>query len=243
MTRIRLLSDLHLELHKLNPGDLNFKKTADIVILAGDIGNPYSDEYENLIQILMLTHSKVIIVAGNHEYYSSRPMTEIDDNIRKLCDDDVHFLQKDSLIIDGIKFVGCTLWSQVEDPALCKYMNDFEKIHQMTFQKYNTEHQSHKEWLVNEVMMEKNGYDKLCVITHHLPSYSLIDLKYVDDPLNPFFASHTFSAVDHKNIDVWCYGHTHTAGKNNIDGVDFHCNPRGYADEKSGWNIDYVFDL
>jgi len=191
----------------------------------------------------MLTHSKVIIVAGNHEYYSSKTMPEIDNKIRELCDDDVQFLQMDSLIFNRIKFVGCTLWSQPNDHTLCKYMNDFNKIHQMTYQKYVTEHNLHKEWLVSEVAAEKKDYDKICVITHHLPSYSLIDAKYSDNPLNSFFASNTFCDIEHKNIDTWCYGHTHMANNTNIDGVDFYCNPRGYANENSGWDIDCVFDL
>uniref|UniRef100_A0A6C0C8N9 Calcineurin-like phosphoesterase domain-containing protein n=1 Tax=viral metagenome TaxID=1070528 RepID=A0A6C0C8N9_9ZZZZ len=243
MVRIRLLSDLHLELHKLGSSELDFKKEADVVILAGDIGDSSSDEYTNLINMLTLTHSKVIIITGNHEYYSTKSVEEIDSNIRELCDEDIIFLQKDSLIFDRIKFIGCTLWSNPEDPSLCKYMNDFNRIHDMTFQKYNMIHQEHKKWLIEEVTIAKKDYDKICVITHHLPSYSLIDAKYADDPLNSFFASSTFVDMEHKNINAWCYGHTHVAGKNNIDGVDFYCNPRGYANEKSGWNIDYVFDL
>ena len=240
-TRIRLLSDLHLELHDLSKSAIFFKKDADIVILAGDIGNPFHENYTNLIQMLSMSHEKVIIIAGNHEYYSSKSIEEINNKIKEHCEDDVHFLQKDTLTYRGIKFVGCTLWSSPSDVTLCKYMNDFHKIKDMTPECYELAHQSDKEWLRDE--LAKDDPNKVCVITHHLPSKRLVGAKYANDPMNSFFASDTFDDIDHSNVDVWCYGHTHIVSKNNISGVDFYCNPRGYSHESSGWNIDSVFEL
>ncbi len=244
LIKIRLLSDLHLEL-QLEPV-LNFKMPADIVILAGDIGNPFQDSYVNLLRKLSLVHSKVIVITGNHEYYSDKPMSEIDDKIRDICsaDEDISFLQKESVIYDRIKFIGCTLWSHPTDPTLCKYMNDFKQIsrtdHSFNFDYYVGTHLLHKKWIESELSMGKSdAYDKICAITHHLPSYELIDPAYESDPLNSFFASD----MNTVGADVWCYGHTHTANHTEIDQTQFHCNPRGYANDKSGWDIDCVFEI
>lgn len=46
--RVRLLSDIHLELsHNIK---VEFKKQADVAILAGDIGNPFDDAYYHFLQ-------------------------------------------------------------------------------------------------------------------------------------------------------------------------------------------------
>jgi predicted phosphodiesterase len=100
--RIRLLSDLHTELY---PIILNFKKSADVVILAGDIGNPYHDDYINLLRKLALTHQKVFVISGNHEYYHHK-IDETDIHIHDLCDDNIHFLQKESIVYDNVNLWG-----------------------------------------------------------------------------------------------------------------------------------------
>lgn len=236
-TRIRLLSDLHLELRpKL---DLNFKKNADVVILAGDIGNPYQDNYINLLRMLSLTHSKVIITTGNHEYYNRNTMTDVDNQIKNLCtdEDDIHFLQMESIIYNKIKFTGCTLWSNPLDLTLCKYMNDFNYI---TADEYVSTHMIHKKWLEEELSKEKtSAYDNVCAITHHLPSKLLLDAEYINNPLNQFFASD----INTTGADIWCYGHTHKSNHVKMNNIPYYCNPRGYEREISGWDIDYVFEI
>jgi len=261
--KIRLLSDLHLELYPQTemptaisaPGiarqgyplsNLKFKKNADVVILAGDIGNPYQDSYINLLRLLSLTHTKVFVITGNHEYYNKRTMSKIDHKIKKLCldEDNIHFLQTDSIVYNRVKFIGCTLWSNPSNLSLCKYMNDFNRIstddQTFTFDKYVSNHLAHKSWLETELDIAKDdSYDKVCVITHHLPSYALLDVEYIDHPLNSFFATD----INTTKANVWCYGHTHKANHTKINNTEFHCNPRGYAHETSGWDIDYVFKI
>lgn len=242
--KLRLLSDLHLELHSLPI--LNFKLDADVAILAGDIGNPFQDNYIGLLRLMSLTHSKVFVISGNHEYYNKRTMSKIDAKINKLCldHDNIHFLQLGSIVYNRIKFMGCTLWSEPTDPSLCKYMNDFNYIstddRTFTFDKYVSKHLIHKEWLESELAVENDGsYDKICVVTHHLPLMELIDVEYTDHPLNSFFASD----INVRGADVWCYGHTHKTNHVNIAGVEFHCNPRGYENETTGWDLDCVFEI
>lgn len=232
--RIRLLSDIHLE---LNPKlVLNFKQHADVVILAGDIGNPFDDSYYQFLQKMSLTHSKVFIVSGNHEYYNGIDMNDVDEQIADICEElDIHFLHRNSYHYKGVTFLGCTLWSHPKDPLLCKYMNDFNKIKDLTFDSYIEKHLDHKMWLEKE--LQKEG--KKCVITHHLPLIQLVDDKYKKHPLNLFFASNTNTL----GANYWCYGHTHKASQCIIDGVQYHCNPKGYAHETSGWNLDYIFNI
>lgn len=232
--RIRLLSDIHLELHPIFT--LNFKQHADITILAGDIGNPFDDNYYKFLQKISLTHAKVFITSGNHEYYNGVDMNKVDEKIAEICDElDIVFLNCSSYCYNGVTFLGCTLWSHPTDPLLCKYMNDFNKIKDLTYDTYLEKHIDHKMWLEQELC--KTG--KKCVITHHLPLTSLVDDTYKNHPLTLFFASD----IDVFGANYWCYGHTHKASHNIIDGIQYHCNPKGYTREKSGWNLDYIFNI
>jgi len=228
--KIRLLSDLHTELH---PIVLNFKKHADVVILAGDIGNPYHDNYINLLNKLSLTHEKVFVVSGNHEYYNNN-IEETDLYLSNLCEDNVHFLQKQSIIYKNVKFIGCTLWSD-PDQSLCKYINDFAKIQNFTYDKYKSLHLNHKEWLEHELL---NNY-KNCVITHYLPLNKLTNEQFINHPLHSFFSSD----INTTGADYWFYGHTHVGNQMEIENVKFHCNPRGYSHESTGFNMDYIIGI
>ncbi len=235
--KIRLLSDLHLELANIQ---IEFDTKADIVILAGDIGSPYKDNYNNLLKQLSSTHEKVFIITGNHEYYQrNHTMHKTESKIRTLCAlySNVHFLQKESYIYKGIRFVGCTLWSCITDSTLCKYMNDFTYIPNFSFDKYITLHDNHKIWLRNE--LDTTGdFDMTCVITHHLPNLQLISEKYKDSPLNSFFASD----ININGANIWCYGHSHMSNYKIIDGVHFYCNPHGYSHEKTNWNPNMIIN-
>lgn len=233
--RIRLLSDLHLELNPLLK--IKFNKPADVVILAGDIGNPFKEEYASLLRQLSLTHNKVFIVSGNHEYYNKLyKMEEIDNQIKNVCkeeDENIHFLQMDSIIYNNVKFMGCTLWSNPTDKSLSKYMNDFKFV---SWDQYTSTHQLHKEWLEQE--LHDKQY-KNCVITHHLPRYDLTDDEFKQHPLNSFFVTD----INTNGADVWCYGHTHRPNYKKDNNIEYHCNPHGYTGENQVTNFDYIFKM
>ena len=64
--RICYISDLHLEFRD-EYFDIN--NEADILILSGDIGNPYEDIYINFLIKISNNFDKIILITGNHEYY------------------------------------------------------------------------------------------------------------------------------------------------------------------------------
>ena len=85
----------------------------------------------------------------------------------------------------------------------------------------------------------ENPENKDCVvITHHLPSYSLIAPKYKTQGQSPYDINQWFycnldSLIQEHNskIKCWFYGHTHTPGKKNIGDTIMACNPIGYPGE------------
>src|SRR5262245_10095299 len=101
--RLHIFSDLHLEFAPLEPPDMG----ADVVILAGDIhlqtrGVGWAAE---------TFQRPVIYVPGNHEYYGGH----FKNTLAKMRDrgghTQVHVLDRDEVVIDGVRFLGTTLWT------------------------------------------------------------------------------------------------------------------------------------
>ncbi len=131
--KIHILSDLHLECGPYTlPSDLD----CDVVVAAGDIG-------EDLLGIEWLrTLSKpVLYVAGNHEFYrlhcrDQKDMADCLADVRvAAAGTNVTVLQNEAAVIDGIRFLGTTLWTNYGNlhPSLLycagEVMTDHRCIH------------------------------------------------------------------------------------------------------------------
>lgn len=243
--KLRYISDLHLEFFTSRKLD-RFLKTFpsgfdDICILAGDIGNPShkSGNYEKFMNYMSCNFKKTFVIAGNHEYYCKKKlMSEINENLISFFNkfDNISYLDNDYEIYNGICFIGSTLWSKVSDPH---YMiNDVYNIQNLTCEKYNNMNDQCVNYLENVLKHHKN----CIVITHHMPSYTLIDEKYKTShlmPYNQWFANNLDEIIkrNENNIKCWIYGHTHTPNKTFINNIPFICNPMGYPGENN--KIDF----
>ena len=79
---------------------------ADVVVLAGDIARP-----REAASWALGFDKPVLYVLGNHEFYGS----SIDGaaaELKRLCaGTHVHVLDNDEVVIDGVRFLGSTLWT------------------------------------------------------------------------------------------------------------------------------------
>jgi predicted phosphodiesterase len=244
--RIQYISDIHLEFFKVLPKQI-VRPVADILCLAGDIGYPFSSLYTNFLKQVSRDFKKVFLITGNHEYYSmgankGHDMAEIDDKITNLIKDNylynVTYLDNSFEDYNGYRFVGTTLWTCLNSPQT--YINDFHTIPEMTEELYNTMHEISREFLQTDIIIKSPL--PVIVMTHHLPSYSLISDKYKADKYtayNQFFASGCEDLFA-PTIKAWIYGHTHSENKQYINGIEFVCNPLGYPGENKK---EYVKDV
>jgi predicted phosphodiesterase len=125
---IQLLSDLHLESHP------HFSAQplagADVLVLAGDIGSYQlnSDLTRLAVPDFGLARfsprpvheggaawpTPVIFVPGNHEY-DGLEFDEAHRRLRQACDRwGLIWLEQESVVLQGVRFVGCTLWSDFD---------------------------------------------------------------------------------------------------------------------------------
>ncbi len=211
---IQYASDLHLEhddKHKKFIEIISPRIGCDILILAGDIGNPRKERFYNFMKWCVSNWKYVIIIAGNHEYYSNsikKTNTYLYEMSLTL---NFIFLNNSSTIIGNLVIIGSTFWSYIPDNNMkdvVNYLNDFNYIEE--FKKDNTTfnklHKESRKWMMKELKKHK-GKTKI-VVTHHAPVEELTSSPiYRGKPTNKAFASNCDELLELAN--VWIYGHTH----------------------------------
>ena len=166
--RIHVLSDLHIEF-----GDFQYPEVdADLTILAGDI----HVKRNGLKWILeAIPDRPVIYIMGNHEFYGER-LPRLTEKLKdQAAGTNVHVLENDCFELDGFRFFGATLWTDMVGSIEAQQtMNDYKRIrHHPSYRKLrpvNTraEHQNS----VTQLGKFLNSGDpaKSIVVTHHAPS-------------------------------------------------------------------------
>ena len=242
---IRIFSDLHLEfgidIVKKCKNFCELKKVK-YTILAGDITNftNKSQDLSYLISEIRPYTDHIIYVLGNHEYYESKKskINDVRDSYKSICNDlNITLLENEYLETDDFIFYGATMWTDITKIAFDR-MNDkysFESINELL--DIHKESKSKLEEFVNEYKSKK----PLVVITHHLPSFSLIDKEYEKyKDTNSGFASELDYLIKNP-ISYWIYGHTHMPNNSTINNVKLFCNPAGYPGKERINFKDHTF--
>lgn len=117
--KLQLLSDLHLEVHPHL--DISPAQGADLLVLAGDIGSYQSDSRLPGSDFGLSRFSPrhgwptpVIYLPGNHEY-DNADFDQTHERLRETCEAlGIIWLERESRVIEGIRFVGTTLWADFD---------------------------------------------------------------------------------------------------------------------------------
>jgi predicted phosphodiesterase len=245
--KLNVLSDLHLSVGGLQ----HPRNDADVVVLAGDIARPR----ESAAWALQFD-KPVLYVLGNHEFYGGS-IERTADELKRLCaGTHVHVLDDDEIVIDGVRFLGSTLWTDFMlfgdgDPrgaamaAARHLMRDFSRIRigDATSELFNPEDSAalferHADWLDRRLDAPHDGLT--VVITHHAPSRLSIHPRYADSLLSACFVSDAEHLLRADRAQLWIHGHTHDSFDYTWHGTRVICNPRGYA--KAGVNENPRFD-
>ncbi len=245
--KLHILSDLHLGVGGMEPP----RTDADVVVLAGDIARPAA-----AVAWAQRFGKPVIYVLGNHEFYGgSLPGTVAE--FRRLCaGTTVHLLDDEALVIDGVRFLGSTLWSdfqlfdneaqRLEAIELAqRLVRDFSRIRlgedsEALFSPIDAAARftRHAAWLDRQLDEPHAG--PTVVITHHAPSRQSIHPRFIGSPLNACFVSDAEYLLRGQRAALWIHGHTHDSFDYEVQGTRVLCNARGYA--KEGVNENARFD-
>ncbi|SCK38058.1 DNA repair exonuclease [Variovorax sp. HW608] len=109
--KLLIISDLHLEFAPFEPpGDLDF----DVAILAGDIHCPAVKAARWAGDVARFGGKPVVYVPGNHEFYDTRMDQTLAEARTAASSLGVHLLDGDQVVINGVRFLGATLWTDFE---------------------------------------------------------------------------------------------------------------------------------
>ena len=236
--KIQLASDLHLEMYRDHyPPIQDFCSVADrdVLVLAGDIGT-----HTNALRFVQdeARVSPVILVPGNHEYYSRHTRQETDCAWREIAatTPNLHYLIAESVMIDGVRFWGAPWYSDLRgrvDFAHLRLIQDslndfgfrFNDGGAWTAQEHVREHARQ-----TELLRAQAGLVDV-VITHWPPTRHATAPRFRDDALNGYFVNDQEALVEEIGAQVWVSGHVHDPYRAVVGETLVIGNPAGYPHE------------
>jgi predicted phosphohydrolase len=235
--RVQLASDLHLEfLVRDRPSVRLFghAEGVDVLVLAGDIS--VGPEAIELFADWPARH--VVYVAGNHEYYGGHWESTVDDIRAAARGTKLHFLENDSLVIDGVRFLGCTLWTDFAlagyEKAMAmdvaeRFVLDYALVHTnaglLRAADTIAAHIASRAFLASELETPFAG--KTVVVTHHAPHPLSIHPRFAKHPANPAFINDLTQLL--ASVDLWLHGHVHDSFDYRVGRCRVVANPAGYV--------------
>ncbi|ALK97370.1 metallophosphoesterase [Massilia sp. WF1] len=275
--RIQLFSDLHLERDPafqplIHPG-------TDVIVLAGDIGSYQArsrlqDDDFGLARFAPRhtgAPAKVLYVPGNHEFDG----LEYDDayeRLRRVCDYlGIAWLDRESIVLDGVRFIGSTLWSDFDAVAgqerdLTKQLQARGKAFRAAnyYLSKNTTFRGGEpvlaeqqramslacqDWLRSALAIPFDG--PTVVVTHYAPSLRSADPRYGVTPGTAGFCNSMDELIPW--ADLWMHGHLHCTNdyvvEGELGGRPRSCrvvaNPLGYANkgEQEAFRPELVIEI
>lgn len=244
--KVKIWSDLHTEFKAFEY--TKHPEHADMtLILSGDIG--LGTRAEEFITQLCTEFRFVVFVCGNHEFYHNEYYDVIDKWQKiELGLPNFHFLHNCTRTIDGVRFIGGTMWTSYNnyDPKVKQYchhrMNDYSEITVMeNGLKYvfnpgyaASFHAEFINMLLKELLNPFAG--ETIVVTHHSPANHLLLDKVYNSPktdlTNYAYYAGLNNIIESNKIKLWTHGHTHLSYDYKIGNTQIVCNPRGYWGHK-----------
>jgi Icc-related predicted phosphoesterase len=238
--KIQFASDLHYEFFD-NSIFLGFRPApdADVLVLSGDIV-----VHPETIRRFADWPVPVVYVHGNHELYACKDFDERIQELRDACrGTTIHFLEKDRLVLNGVRFLGTALWTdyllfgpteQASTMAECQYMmSDHWRIvtQQRIFQPADAlqRHTESRFWL--ESQLNETYAGTTVVVTHHAPHPRSVETWTKDKIAKAAYASNLTELMD--KAELWIHGHIHTSADYYVGRTRVMSNPRGYPITKT----------
>ena len=216
MITVQIASDLHIEYKNNNiPNALDFiTPSADILILAGDIGSFYKiEQLTSFLKNVCSFFQLVLYVPGNHEWYTvpgyeHLNLKTLEKRMRALEEfiPNLKILNCSSVLIDNICFAGCTLWSnpQGQIPPFIVRING---VHT---KEYREKHEKELEYLKKMMNFCKKNNHKLIIITHYPPTKKVLENACgKKKKFHSIYATDLDYLLDIDFVQTWICGHVH----------------------------------
>jgi predicted phosphodiesterase len=251
--RLWVMSDIHLEFTpgwELPSGDE--RPRFDVLVVAGDL----ITRMERGVAWLLarVTDKPIIYIAGNHEFYGCDIDRTVEKARQAAAGTNVHILQNDSVEIDGVLFVGATLWTDFAvfgnpDHAMqmAGYgMTDYYKIRKLNYEKRLrptdtlSRHLETREFIARTTREACTG--RKVVISHHGCVREAMKAGTESETISAAYTSDCQELL--KNVDLWVYGHTHESRDFTIGRTRIVSNAKGYGHgDNRQFKQNYVIEI
>lgn len=210
--------------------DPQFLASLDALIIAGDLSNKPKVRWPRMIHHLgrHVAQDRIHILPGNHDYYHHALYD--DARLAAICAGaGAHFAQKARIVIGDIRFLCCTLWTDLAlhgNPAQAmmiaeRDLNDYRYIRHAgsgyrRHRPFDTAliHAEHRMWLEERLAEPFTG--QTIVVPQHCPHPDLIGTRRGD--LDPVYGSNLLPLIERYEPHGWLFGHTHYR----VDGLAGH---------------------
>ena len=230
--KLLVLSDLHVEFAPYVP-EPAVLAAVDAVLLAGDI---HVGAQAPAWSRQTFGDKPIVQIAGNHELYHGDWQRTLDEIREAARWHEVHFLENDELLLNGVQFLGSTLWTdflyfgpeqirQAMNEAR-RYMADYRLIAGCSPEATIERHQASLAWLQAK-LNGPGAASQRVVITHHYPHAQSTAREYKSDLCTAAFGSQLPNTL-FTQAGLWIHGHTHSSCAYEVMGCQVRCNPRGY---------------
>jgi hypothetical protein len=213
---------------------------ADVLVLAGNLHRPAGA----MLWARQYT-LPTLFVAGNHEFYGGDLAGTVHALREHAQGSSVRVLEHDVWLHGGVRFLGCTLWSdyrlydspQQRELGLQQagaLVRDFSRIRvapdrddRFTPADAQRLFDAAVAWLERQFAIPHEG--PTVVVTHFAPARGSIAARFAGSPLTACFVSDLEPQIRRWQPALWLHGHVHDSFDYRIGTTRIVANPRGYA--------------
>lgn len=233
--RVAFISDIHMDMYRHMTTGFLYDASWDVLVVAGDTGS--ASQMMALLEDVAdnCPHNHIIAVTGNHEYYDNgETVQQTDQRIREWLENIPNvsvLMHGEHVVIDGVSFVGATLWSDIANElgadkklaaefAAQNTINDFVYINApnggITVNEMRDLFYMDREGIIESLLVTENP-TKTVVITHFSPTIDYRNTDFRIGPLSYYFSGTMDGVIRTFEPAVWISGHTHS----NIDELEY----------------------
>ena len=195
--RIQYASDLYLD-HGYRPLPSGHIQ-GDVLVLAGNLQEkiPFLRDY---LTTLAQTKVPILFVPGDREVLALPWDTSLG-ALRTLMPEGPIILDRMEILIYGVRFLGCSLWTNVADDvrekSLSKQFWSLESLER---------HRNDRAWLLERLSLPFSG--PTVVVTHFAPSALSFPSDWGDRPEDSSYFTGLESMICAYRPALWIHGHT-----------------------------------
>jgi Icc-related predicted phosphoesterase len=253
--RLQIISDLHIDVAPPRP--IAVASDIDAVVVAGDTCEGAEAGFVFLRGIVPM-RVPIIAVLGNHEFYRRGHGEELAQARSAAPLYGVHLLENDTLTLHGVRFVGCSLWTDYQlfgahnlplaMTAAATGLRDHKRIKwsKQPWRRFRPQealllHKRARAFIAQTLAEPFSG--PTVVVTHHAPHPGSLHLRYANDLISAAYVSDLTAVIEAGKPALWAHGHVHSAFNYRVGDTRVICNAHGYGSENAAFDPALVVEV